>query len=50
LERELADRLGIEPTPRLRRLRAAILAGDPALDLVPEQRSPVTHPAPTRAG
>jgi DNA-binding SARP family transcriptional activator len=34
LSSELADTLGIEPAPRMRRLRDAIVASDPALDLV----------------
>jgi SARP family transcriptional regulator, regulator of embCAB operon len=35
LSSELADTLGIEPAPRMRRLRDAIVTRDPALDLVP---------------
>jgi DNA-binding SARP family transcriptional activator len=34
--RALADGLGLEPRPELRRLEAAMLAGDPRLDLAPQ--------------
>jgi DNA-binding SARP family transcriptional activator len=44
LRQRLAETLGIEPTPRLRRLNDAILRGDPVLDV----RAP--HPGPVHAG
>ena len=36
----LADELGVDPGPELRRLEAAVLAQDPALDLRPRLQRP----------
>ncbi|WP_143531985.1 AfsR/SARP family transcriptional regulator [Saccharothrix sp. ALI-22-I] len=47
--RLLAEELGLEPGPGLRRLEQAVLAGDPALDLpvtAPVAVEDVGHPAP----
>lgn len=41
----MAEELGVEPGPELRRLEAAVLAHDPALDL---QQTPVSPPRPAR--
>src|SRR5204863_231575 len=43
--RQLVDELGIEPGGRLRDLEAAILAQDPGLHLVVEERAPAEAPA-----
>ena len=42
----LVEQLGLEPGPELRRLEAAVLAQDTALDLVPTERS---QPAPVQS-
>jgi predicted ATPase/DNA-binding SARP family transcriptional activator len=45
----LAEELGLEPGPELRRLEAAVLAQDPDLALtVAEQEPPPAHPRPRR--
>jgi DNA-binding SARP family transcriptional activator len=41
----LADELGLEPGPELRRLEAAVLAQDPSLDWQPAARRPTPEPA-----
>src|SRR6478609_552767 len=45
--RVLADELGLEPGPELRRLQEAILAHDPAIAAVPVDRSGGNLPAPS---
>ena len=44
--RSLVEELGLEPGPELRRLEAAVLAQDPALDLPPSRAQPAA-PAPS---
>ena len=48
----LADELGLEPGPGLRRLEAAVLAQDPSLDWYPAGPTPAvpSHSAPGHAG
>jgi DNA-binding SARP family transcriptional activator len=46
----LADELGLEPGPELRRLEAAVLAQDPALDWQPAVAPPAPEPAATQRG
>ena len=41
----LVEELGLEPGPELRRLEAAVLAQDPALDLPPRPAAPPRSPA-----
>ncbi|WP_026117520.1 AfsR/SARP family transcriptional regulator [Nocardiopsis alkaliphila] len=38
------DELGLEPSPRLRRLHQAVLASDPALDIMPKPRREEAEP------
>jgi len=45
--RVLADELGIEPGPELRRLESAVLAQDPALDVVQEKEPAAAPLLPT---
>ncbi|MET0864600.1 MAG: BTAD domain-containing putative transcriptional regulator, partial [Nakamurella sp.] len=44
VRRDLADELGVDPTPALRRLHAQVLRHDPSLDLIP-MLQPVTKMA-----
>jgi YVTN family beta-propeller protein len=44
--RSLVEELGLEPGPELRRLEAAVLAHDPALDLPPKPGLPPAAPVP----
>jgi ABC-type transport system substrate-binding protein/DNA-binding SARP family transcriptional activator/DNA-binding beta-propeller fold protein YncE len=48
--RSLVEELGLEPGPELRRLEAAVLAQDPALDLPPARRKRPLLAAPRRRG
>lgn len=45
----LAEQLGIDPSPELRRLESAVLAQDPSLDLTPPSPSEPAVPAPPLA-
>ncbi|MGW5879053.1 AfsR/SARP family transcriptional regulator [Nocardiopsis terrae] len=44
LRHRFIDELGLEPSPRLRRLHQAVLASDPALDIMPKPRREETEP------
>jgi DNA-binding SARP family transcriptional activator len=46
----LADELGLEPGPELRRLEAAVLAQDPSLDWRPAAAPPAPGPTATQRG
>ncbi len=46
----LVEELGLEPGPELRRLEAAVLAQDPALDLPPRPAAPPRSPAAALPG
>jgi YVTN family beta-propeller protein len=46
----LVEELGLEPGPELRRLEAAVLAQDPALDLSPRPATPPRSPAAALPG
>jgi DNA-binding SARP family transcriptional activator/tetratricopeptide (TPR) repeat protein len=48
LRTRLADDLGLDPAPELTRLHAAVLAGDPALDVVAEPVRPAQLPHDVR--